>query len=127
MSFGSKRWFPYTDDGGNVWGIFGDESNIELLNTGADSLTVPSGTRKLPQDISQRFVRLKAGDGGTKTVPILTPTIYNAIDTNQAFAAPSVGEENASGTSFVVVQKVPERILRAPTSLDTGKNDGDNP
>jgi len=127
MGFGSQRWLPYTDDGGNVWGLKVDESNVEFINTGADSLTIAAGTRQLPGDIKPRKVKLLAPDGGTKVIPVLTFARYVEIDTNEAFAVPTVGEENPNGTSFVVVQKIPERIVNAPYSLDTGKTDGDQP
>jgi hypothetical protein len=127
MSFGSQRWYPYTDDGGNVWGVKGDESNIEMVNTGADALTVPAGIRRLPADIKRREIKLLAADQTTKIIPILTSTRFIEIDTNEAFSSPAEGDENATGTSFVVVQKIPERILRAPFALDTGKIDGDQP
>lgn len=127
MSFGSRRGFPYTDDSGNVWAMSLDESNIEMVNVGADGFTVPSGANRLPPEIHRRFVKLLAADGSTKTVPVLTRAIYDAIELGQAFAAPAVGEENAAATSFIVQQKIPERILRAVVAVDTGKIDGDQP
>jgi hypothetical protein len=127
MSFGSQRWFPYTDDEGTVWGIRADESNIEMIDSAADGLSVAVNTRRLPSDIEARKLVLRSADGGTKTIPVLSSAKFIAISTNQAFSAPTVGEENPAATSFVVVQKIPERIFRAPYSLDTGKTDGDNP
>lgn len=124
MSFGSQRSFAYTDDGGTVYAIRADESNVELVN-GANAPFAPSGSTSVPKDLNLRYVILKASTGSTKTIPVLSPTTYNAIAVSQSFAAPSVGEENPAGTSFVVIQKIPERILRRPIALDTGKNDGD--
>jgi len=127
MPFGSQRGFPYTTDDGTVYGLRLDESNTELVNTGAGSLTPPSGVDTLPSNIHRRKVRLEAANGSTKTVVVLTRTLFDGITLGQSFAAPSVGEENPAGTSFVVTQKIPERNLRAIVSLDTGKTDGDNP
>lgn len=127
MGYGSQRDFPYTDDDGVVHAIRADESNVEMCNTGADSLTVPAGTRRLPPDIQKRYIKLQAGDGSTKRVPILTRDLFIAITSGQSFAAPAVGEENAPATSFVVVFRKPETYIREAFSLDSGKVDGDNP
>lgn len=124
MSFGSQRSFAYTDDGGNVFAIRADESNVELVNN-TNGTFAPAGSTSPPKDLRLRYVLLRGSNGSTKKVPVLSPTIYNDITISQSFAAPAVGEENPTGTAFVVVQKIPERILRRPVSIDTGKNDGD--
>lgn len=125
MAFGSQRGFQYTTDEGDAYSIRADESNIELVHTSPPS----AGTNQdgIPQDIRKRFIKLEAADGSTKRIPILTRARYDAITIGEAFAAPSVGEENPAGTSFVVTQKYPERIFRRVTALDTGKIDGDQP
>lgn len=125
MSFGSQRGFAYTDDIGVEYAIRADESNIELLNAASPVPAV--GTVGTPRDLRIRYVKLIAGNGSTKKVPILTVAKYNLISIGDTFAAPSIGEENPAGTAFVVQQKIPERILRRVTSLDTGKIDGDQP
>lgn len=127
MGYGSQRWFPYVDDDGVVWGIKGDESNIEMANVGANALTVPVGVHSLPRDLKPRFIRLRAADATTKDIPILSRVLFTAINLGEVFSAPIDGEESASGTAFFVKQKVPERILNAPSPIDTGKLDGDNP
>lgn len=127
MSFGSRRGFPYTDDEGTVWGLNLDESNVEMVNTGADSFTPPAGVATLPSNVQRRKVLLKASDGGTKTVVVLTRALYDGLTIGQTLATPAIGEENPEATPFVIVQKIPERILRPVVSLDTGKNDGDQP
>lgn len=124
MSFGSQRSFAYTDDGGTVYAIRADESNVELIN-GTSSAFAPAGSTSPPKDLKIRYVVLRGANSSTKKVPVLSPTIYNGISISQAFAAPSIGEENPANTEFRVVQKIPERILRRPVSIDTGKNDGD--
>jgi len=125
MSFGSQRGFAYVDDDGVVHAIRADESNVEMVNTAAP--TPPVGSTGVPMELHMRYIRLRSGDGGSKTIPILTPARYQAITLGQAFAAPAVGEENVPATSFVVTAKVPERIKRAVVAIDTGKIDGDQP
>lgn len=124
MGYGSQRSFAYSDDSGTVYSIRADESNVELVN-GTNSAFAPVGAVSPPSDLKIRYVVLRGANSSTKKVPVLSPTTYNAINISQAFSAPSVGEENPAGTEFRVVQKIPERILRRPVSIDTGKNDGD--
>lgn len=124
MSFGSQRTFAYTDDGGTVYAIRADESNVELINSTSTSFA-PAGSTSPPKDMKIRMVKLRGSNSSTKDVPVLSPTIYNDLSIGQSFTVPTVGEENPSGTTFVVTQKIPERILRRPVSIDTGKNDGD--
>ena len=125
MSFGSQRGFAYTDDIGTVSSIRLDESNTELIN-GVSTLP-PAGSSAVPKDLRVRKVKLLAANQSTKTVVILTRAIFDSIDIGDTFAAPSIGEENPAGTAFVVTQKIPERIVRRVSSVDTGKIDGDQP
>jgi len=125
MSFGSQRGFAYVDDGGEIYAIRADESNIEMVNLSAP--TPPVGSEGLPMELHKRYIRLRSGDGSSKTIPILTRLRYTEIELGQAFAAPAIGEENIALTSFVVTAKVPERIKRAVVAVDIGKNDGDQP
>jgi len=124
MSFGSQRGFSYTSDEGNVYNIRADESNTELINNTQVDFAIPSAT-SLPRDTFARYVALRGSNGSTKKTVILTVAKYNAISIGQQFTVPTVGEENPAGTTFTVVRKVPERVLRRPVAVDTGKNDGD--
>lgn len=127
MSFGSKRWFPYVDDGGSAWGVNLDESNVEMIIPASDGITVPAGINGLPPEIKPRSIKMVAADGTSKTVVVLGRIEYDAINIGQSFAEPAVGGSSAAGTSFVVVQKIPERLKNPPIPVDTGKNDGDQP
>lgn len=127
MSYGSQRPFRYADDSGTIWALRLDESNTELINPASVGVVPSSGTETLPSTTHRRKVKLEAADGSTKTVVVLTRDRFDAIVLGQSFAAPSVGEENAPATAFTVVQKIPERKLRANVAVDTGKNDGDQP
>lgn len=127
MSYGSQRPFRYEEDSGVIWALRLDESNTELINPASVGIVPSAGTETLPSTTERRRVKLAGQDGSTKTVVVLTRDRYDAIVIGQAFAAPAIGEENAAGTSFVVIQKIPERKLRVNVSIDTGKNDGDQP
>ena len=127
MSFGSMRPFEYSDDSGTKWALRLDESNTELINPASAGVVPAAATETLPPNVLRRKVKLVAADGSTKTVVVLTRARYDAIAIGQTFAAPAVGEENAAGTAFTVVQKIPERRVRANVSVDTGKIDGDQP
>lgn len=127
MSFGSMRDFPYVDDDGVVWALKLDESNVEMVNPGANSLVPPAGTKRLPPDIKRRYIVLKGADLSTKTIPILKRVDFIAIVNGQTFASPAIGNQQPGGTAFVVTRRRPETYRNEAFSLDSGKLDGDNP
>lgn len=127
MSFGSKRWFPYVQDDGDISALNLDESNTELINDLADTVTIIAGTKGLPPEVKPRNLKLLAADGTTKSVVVLGRNEYDGIAIGDSFGEPNVGNSSAAGTSFVVIQKIPERLKNPPIPVDTGKNDGDNP
>jgi hypothetical protein len=125
MSFGSQRGFGYTDDQGEIYGLRADESNVELVNP--SPAATPVGATALPRDMTPRRIKLVSGDGHTKLIPVLLVSTYNLISEGDTFAAPAVGEENPAATAFVVQSKIPQRVKRRVTSVDTGLTDGDQP
>ena len=127
MSFGSRRWFPYTSDDGTVYGKLADESNVEMIVPATGSQAVPAGAEALPPSIKPRMTFWKASNMSTKSIPIMTKATFDLLTEGNVYNAPAVGEENPSGTVFTLVRKVPERGFRKPVTIDTGKNDGDQP
>ena len=127
MSFGSKRWFPYTTDKGIVYGKLADESNIEMIVPAAGGQVVPAGTEALPPSIKPRMTHWKAGNGSTKSIPIMLKAVYDLLTEGNVYNAPAIGEENPDATPFTLVRKTPEKGIRKPVTIDTGKLDGDQP
>lgn len=122
----SKRWYPYEADNGDVYGVYRDESNTELVSTTADGKSVTSGTVPLPSGWVARSVVVQNADGQQKECCVLTLAEYADISTSDAFAG-TAESGVAAGTSWVVVRKNPEIQRRQPVNFDTGLKDGDNP
>lgn len=127
MSYGSKRWFPYTSDKGIVYGKLADESNVEIVVPATDSLVVPAGTESLPPSINPRMTYWKADDQTTKSIPIMTRATFDLLTEGNVYTFAGIGDESAEPKSFTLIRKVPERGKRKPVQVDTGKIDGDQP
>jgi len=112
---GSLKWFTYTTDAGDSFGVFADESNAELAGTGVDLGGQTSALYALPRNVQPRYARyqdasgtvvrkaLICTQGGTPTTPIIDPS---------------------SGLSLNLVAIVGEKA-RILTGVDTGIIDGD--
>jgi hypothetical protein len=122
----SKRWFPNTDDGGAVSGVFRDESNTELVDPLAVGLTCPSGTDPLGNGISARYVTLQNAAGQIKNCTVLSAAKYQALALSQAFSGTNE-DGTVAGDSWVLIRKTPEIARRQPVNFDTGLLDGDQP
>lgn len=119
---GSRKWFIYTTDNGEDFAIEADESNVEALAAGTQDYP-ETGTPPIyaiPKNLKPRTATF----GGTQlqstiTVPIITQTIFNALNGTSTMADP-LDSNQTLGLLF----KTPERI-RLPKGKDTGKTDGD--
>ena len=120
---GSNKWFTYTSNDGTDWALFGDESNIEGANGGAQQGAPANQLYKPPANLRPRYA-VYSNAAGTRNlkVPILTETIYNALT-----AASTIPDQIAGGGATLnMIRKRPEIISPIPTAFDTGLNDGDN-
>lgn len=122
---GSIRWFRYTDDSGTPYAILRDESNTEIVNSGADvALSVPAV--EIPKNLVPRTVRI-AEPGGkiSREITVLSVTRFNQLNGTVPIV---LGEGDIdSGVTMTVKSKTGESFSRFPFSNDTGKDDGDNP
>lgn len=119
---GSNKWFSYTSNDGTDWALFADESNVEGANGGTGSGAPPNQLYKPPANLKPRYA-VYGNAAGTRNikVPILTETIYNALD-----AASTIPDQIAGTGTLSLIRKRPEIISPIPTAFDTGLNDGDN-
>lgn len=119
---GSRKWFIYTTDNGQDFAIEADESNVEAFAGGTqdypDTGTPP--IYAIPRNLTPRTATF-VGQGVNRqlTVPVITPTIYNALNGTSTMPDPFDADETLT-LSF----KTPEKI-RLPKGPDTGLNDGD--
>lgn len=127
---GSKRWFRYVSDGGDVFAIQADESNTELVNQVADSnAIIPAGTGPLPKGFNARYVSLEDPTGNIKRkCYVLNATEYNGILNGASYTLTAAGNFGVGADTPVVVKiKQPEITRRQPFQGDTALIDGDNP
>lgn len=119
---GSIKWFIYTTDLGDDFALEADESNVEAFAAGTqdypDTGTPPEYA--VPRNITPRYAVFQSVDGKRKIkVPVITQTIYNALNGTSTMADPIT-----SGQTLRFVYKRPE-LITVPTGTDTGQNDGD--
>ncbi len=121
---GSKKDVNYTSDAGVNYAISVDESNIELIMGGSVALAT-AAIRKPSNLKNLRSVVLKDSTNRVvRTVPVLTQARYNEIlSTLPNFTLPA--NDVDEGTTVGVAELIPEKFVRIPKNVDTGKQDGD--
>lgn len=121
---GSKKYFAYSTDSGDIFAVIADESNTESVNGGTQDLIAGSNiTYQLPRNVKPRRA-VYQNASGTRTISCicLTQSIYNGVVTNvQTIPDPIAGTGTLS-----LVRLEPERIRLLPVPNDTGLNDGDD-
>jgi hypothetical protein len=119
---GSLKWFSYQSDNGTDWAYFGDESNIENANGEGFNGAPPGQLFKPPSNMRVRYA-VYGNEAGTRNlrVPIMSLTIYNALDASSTIPDP------IDGGTLSLIRKRPELISPTPTIFDTGLDDGDQP
>lgn len=118
---GSLKWFNYTDDNGAIYALFGDESNIEAVNTGGDYTGTPALVDAVPRNVTPRRAFYGAIDGTRViSIPVLTPARLLALPTE----VPTIPDPIDDTLTLVLLRVRPE-IRRLPIPNDTGLQDGD--
>lgn len=112
---GSLKWFSYTTDVGDQFGIFADESNAELAGTGVDLTGGASPLYALPRNVQPRFARYQDATG---------TIVRKAIISVQGTAPTTPIIDPSSGASLDLTAIVGEKV-RILTGVDTGIIDGD--
>lgn len=117
---GSLRPFRYTADDGTTWGLFGDESNIEAINTGVGIVITPAEKYKVPKNLKVRTATYVDNTGRIRRkIPVLTPAIFGALDPTDTITDQVSGE--VLRLRFTQGEQVSLLALN-----DTALNDGDN-
>jgi len=112
---GSLKWFSYTTDVGDVFGVFADESNAELAGTGVDLTGQASALYALPRNVQPRFARYQDASG---------TIVRKALISVQGTAPTTPIIDPGSGASLDLTAIVGEKV-RILTGVDTGIIDGD--
>lgn len=119
---GYKDWFLYSTDldttsNPKKYGVLRDLSNTKLANPSASIIPAALTHDPLPRDVQPRYIVVE----GTNSKYRRKITILNLTDfSNPAitgkgvtFTYPTVGDEEVAGSeTYVVVDRVPERIKR---------------
>lgn len=119
---GSIKWFIYTTDAGDDFALEADESNVESFAAGTQDYP-DTGTPPIyavPRNITPRYAVFVSPTGQRKIkVPVITQTIYNALNGTSTMADPI-----DAGVTLSFSYKRPE-LITVPRGPDTGLNDGD--
>lgn len=120
---GSLKWFVYTDDAGEDWGIFLDESNTEAVNANVGDYASGALPNAVPRNIKVREV-FYTNSERTRTIRCvpLTQTVYNGVIQG---GVPTITDPIAGGTNTLGLIRGNGERRRLPVPLDTGLNDGD--
>lgn len=119
---GSIKWFIYTTDLGDDFALEADESNVEALAAGTQDYP-DTGTPPLyavPRNVTPRYAVFQSASGQRRIkVPIITQTIYNALNATSTITDPINNTD-----TLRLIYKRPE-VITLPKGPDTGLNDGD--
>lgn len=129
---GSMKYFRYFTDSGDLYALFGDESNIEAVhvtNPQVTSLNEDDTPYVVPRNVKPRYATYKSTTTEhTRKVPIMTASIFAELKAKDYTTANKTFTENIGGDviTFQLASLTAEK-MRTVTSNDTGLNDGDNP
>lgn len=121
---GSIKWFIYTTDSGEDYGLRLDESNTEAVNASTQDLiagaTIPFA---LPRNVKPRYVEY-TNAARTRTIKCvcLTQAIYNGVISG---GVPTITDPIAGSGTLGLIRGKGEQV-QLPQPLDTGLTDGDD-
>jgi hypothetical protein len=120
---GSLKWFKYTTDAGDDFGIFMDESNGELVgNTdfaAADNDTI---VYALPRNVRPRTALYRDSTGRVNRRIVVTDPEATISTLTSSFVVPAQ-DNNPAAT--MQLQSFRGEEVRRLVSVDTGLDDGD--
>lgn len=119
---GSKKWYTYETNGGDLFAISLDESNTEAVNTTPEAWAVGDSRLGIPKNLLIRKFVYISPDGARKlSVVPLTPAEYLTPPN-------TIIDPLGDGTATLnFLDAIPERIKPNPRAGDSGINDGDTP
>lgn len=130
---GSLKYFKYTTDMGQVFGLLADESNVEAVHVDGELGTGDAGIDlgdedeipySVPRNVRVRVARFRGGTtGAIRKVPLMSREVLDALLANDDTGANRTFTED--GETFGFIGATPERV-RAIIGADTGQTDGDN-
>lgn len=120
---GSRKWFKYTTDAGDVFGINMDESNGELmLNADFEATDNDTIVYALPRNVQPRSALFRSTDGLVSRRIVVTDNAANIGTITSSFVVPAA-DGNPAFT--MQLQSFRGEEIRRLISVDTGQQDGD--
>lgn len=120
---GSMKWFKYTTDAGDVFGIWMDESNGELVNNddfeAADDDNI---IYAMPRNVRPRSALYASNDGRVSRRIVITDKDADISTVTSSFVVPAA--DGNPGFTLQLRSFRGEEVRRL-TSVDTGLDDGD--
>lgn len=123
---GSLKYFVYTTDTGNDFGILMDEDHGEAIPN-ADVTTTPSGLYGIPVNLTPRYARYQSTSGKRSLSIVICDETLSSDDLPQTITITSAnGEvsEDATDNSFNLSALFGERF-KPIKAVDTNLTDGD--
>lgn len=120
---GSRKWFKYTTDAGDAFGINMDESNGELVSNAdfeaADNDTI---VYALPRNIAPRTALYRSSDGKVSRRIVVTSPTATISTLASSFVVPA---QDGNPAATMQLQSFRGEEIKRLVSVDTGLDDGD--
>lgn len=121
---GSRKWFKYTTDSGDTFGVNMDESNGELVgNTDFEATDNDVVVYAIPRNISPRSALYRSTDGLATRRIIVTDNDEDITTVTSSFVVPA---QDGSGPFTMQLQSFKGEEIKRIVSVDTGMIDGDD-
>jgi hypothetical protein len=119
---GSRKWFEYETDGGQVFAVNMDESNGEAVGN-SDYTALSTAVFALPRNVVPRTARYTSSNPPYQRSIIVGTAGTTTTDLPASITAPVEGQ--ATGVLLALASFQGERFNAIPREDDTGLNDGD--
>ncbi len=120
---GSLKWFRYTTDGGDDFGIYMDESNGEAVSNTDYADLVDSGVvYSLPRNVKPRTALYRSLDGKVQRRIPVTSSAANITTLPASFTVAAIDGNEATQVNL---QSFRGEEVRRLVGFDTGLDDGD--
>lgn len=121
---GSRKWFKYTTDSGDVFGINMDESNGELVaNADFEAVDNDSIVYALPRNVSPRSALYRSNDGLVSRRIVVTDNDADISTLTSSFVVPA---QDGNPAYTLQLQSFKGEEIKRIVSVDTGLQDGDD-